>query len=166
MLGHRLGVNYQQIPVNKPLCPVANFQRDGFMAIDNQGSRPNYISSIQPLSYKKAAYTTERHEKFVSAAIVEMSEVTELDFEQPRVLWERIFDDGAKERFVNNVSGHLGNVKTDSIKKQVVAIFGAISPDLGERVGKAVGTGKVAPLKVAAAESALRFGVDMEVPRH
>lgn len=23
---HRLGVNYQQIPVNAPLCPVANFR--------------------------------------------------------------------------------------------------------------------------------------------
>ncbi|CAD6912403.1 unnamed protein product, partial [Tilletia laevis] len=40
---HRLGVNYQQIPVNAPLVPVANFQRDGAMSVTgNQGSRPNY----------------------------------------------------------------------------------------------------------------------------
>jgi len=23
---HRLGVNYQQLPVNAPICPVANFR--------------------------------------------------------------------------------------------------------------------------------------------
>ena len=35
---HRLGPNFQQIPVNRPLCPYANYQRDGFMAVDgNQG---------------------------------------------------------------------------------------------------------------------------------
>lgn len=46
---HRLGVNYSQLPVNRPIVPVANFQRDGFMAFDNQGSRPNYQSSLEPL---------------------------------------------------------------------------------------------------------------------
>jgi catalase len=47
---YRLGVNYQQLPVNKPLVPVANFQRDGFMALDNQGTRPNYQSSLIPMT--------------------------------------------------------------------------------------------------------------------
>ena len=41
---HRLGVNYQQIPVNCPYrSRVINGQRDGFMQVNgNQGSRPNY----------------------------------------------------------------------------------------------------------------------------
>jgi catalase len=40
---HRLGANYEQIPVNK--CPymVNNYQRDGQMRVDgNSGSAPNY----------------------------------------------------------------------------------------------------------------------------
>ena len=40
---YRLGVNYEQIPVNK--CPFAvnNYQRDGHMRVDgNSGSNPNY----------------------------------------------------------------------------------------------------------------------------
>jgi catalase len=40
---YRLGVNYEQIPVNK--CPfhVANYQRDGHMRVDgNGGGDPNY----------------------------------------------------------------------------------------------------------------------------
>ena len=40
---HRLGPNFQQIPVNCPMNAVANHQRDGFMTINgNGGSSPNY----------------------------------------------------------------------------------------------------------------------------
>jgi catalase len=42
---HRLGANYQQLPVNAPLAPVANFQRDGPATYISQGNRPNYQSA-------------------------------------------------------------------------------------------------------------------------
>ena len=35
-----------------------------------------------------------------------------VDFEQPRALWQKVFDDGAKERFVGNVAGHIKGVKS------------------------------------------------------
>ncbi len=41
---YRLGANYEQLPVNRPIVPVHNHQRDGFMALDgNGGSAPNYF---------------------------------------------------------------------------------------------------------------------------
>lgn len=41
---YRLGANYQQIPVNRPIAPVSHHQRDGHMTVDgNQGSGPNYF---------------------------------------------------------------------------------------------------------------------------
>ena len=41
---HRLGPNYEQIPINCPYrARVANYQRDGAMTVNgNQGSAPNY----------------------------------------------------------------------------------------------------------------------------
>jgi catalase len=40
---YRLGVNYEQLPVNKCPFAVANYQRDGFMRADgNGGSSANY----------------------------------------------------------------------------------------------------------------------------
>lgn len=40
---YRLGVNHDQIPVNKAHCPVHSFHRDGLMRVDgNQGSRKGY----------------------------------------------------------------------------------------------------------------------------
>ena len=42
---YRLGVNYQQLPCNKPVSAVYSpYQRDGFMTFgDNYGGDPNYV---------------------------------------------------------------------------------------------------------------------------
>ncbi|KAL8290269.1 hypothetical protein RQP46_003208 [Phenoliferia psychrophenolica] len=154
---HRLGANYNQLPVNAPLHLPANFQRDGPMAFYNQGARPNYQSSIQPLSYKKPTYSTAQHEQYIGAAVADLSFVTDLDFEQPRELWTRVFDDGAKERFVGNISGAIGGIKSAAVKERTLALFGAVSPDLGARLAKAIGHATVAPMKVAPAAQATLF---------
>jgi len=39
---YRVGTNHQQLPVNRPRCPVHNQQRDGAMAGANGGAAPNY----------------------------------------------------------------------------------------------------------------------------
>ena len=76
---HRLGVNYQQLPINKPVVPVANFQRDGPANYDNQGFRPNYPSTISPLRYTQRPYETKwlKHEQWLGHANLDLSEVTE-----------------------------------------------------------------------------------------
>jgi catalase len=40
---YRLGANYEQLPVNRPVIPANHHQRDGFMSVDgNGGANPNY----------------------------------------------------------------------------------------------------------------------------
>lgn len=84
---HRLGTNYQQLPVNAPKVPIANFQRDGAALYISQGSRPNYQSSLEPLTFDGAKGTLEggardvaresAHENFVGAAFRDLGEITE-----------------------------------------------------------------------------------------
>lgn len=76
---HRLGTNYQQLPVNAPVVAVANFQRDGAMTFVSQGPRPNYQSSIAPLAYKKKPYEEKdfKHEVFLGNARLDLSEINE-----------------------------------------------------------------------------------------
>jgi catalase len=93
------------------------------MAFYNQGARPNYQSSIQPLSYKPTAYTTADHEKYIGAAVADLSFITELDFEQPRELWSRVFTDDARARFVGNVAGHFGAVKSAEVKARTLSVL-------------------------------------------
>jgi catalase len=166
---HRLGVNYQQLPVNAPIVPVANFQRDGFMAFHNQGARPNYQSTISPLSYinktgDQQAHINEesrelnaKHEAFIGTAYRELSEITELDFEQPRALWEKVWNDQQREAYVQNVAGHFGNVKSSHVKARQLSVWAAVSQELSDRIAKAIGHSTVAPLKSKPAAEAKRF---------
>lgn len=40
---YRIGINYTQLPVNKPRCPVNTYHRDGHMRFDgNDGGQVNY----------------------------------------------------------------------------------------------------------------------------
>ncbi|PWN53895.1 catalase [Violaceomyces palustris] len=137
---HRLGVNYQQIPVNAPLVPVASFQRDGAMCVNgNQGARPNYQSTIQPLSYSKRPTVSAAHENSTSAEIQNfLSQVDELDFEQPRALWEKVFDAGAKKRFISNVSGHISGCKSKEIVDRQLGVFARVSPEIADGIKRAI----------------------------
>merc|ERR1712144_156705 len=77
---HRVGVNYQQLPVNAPRVNyrMGNLQRDGAMAFLNQGSRPNYISSIAPISFKERQVNLDKtHAHFASNAVTFLREVRE-----------------------------------------------------------------------------------------
>lgn len=144
---HRVGVNYQQLPVNAPRVPfhMANFQRDGSMAFYNQGSRPDYLSSIEPISFRQRSVDLDKvHGHFQGKAISFLSEIRPEDFNAPRALWEKVWDDGAKERFVSNISGHMARCKKDEIIKRQIAIFREVSEDIATRLEEATGI-KVSP---------------------
>ncbi|KAF2197625.1 catalase-domain-containing protein [Delitschia confertaspora ATCC 74209] len=139
---HRVGANYQQLPVNAPRVPyrMANFQRDGQMAFYNQGPRPGYLSSIEPISFRHRSVDLNKvHNNFIGDAITFLSEIRPEDFNAPRTLWERVFDDGARERFIGNVSGHMSTCRDKEIIKRQIAIFREVSEDLASRLEKATG---------------------------
>jgi catalase len=139
---HRVGVNYQQLPINSTRVPyrMANFQRDGSMAFYNQGSRPSYLSSIEPISFRERSVDLDKtHGHFTGKAVSFMTEIRPEDFNGPRVLWEKVFDDGAKERFISNVSGHMANCTDEEIIKRQIGIFREVSDDLASRLEKATG---------------------------
>ena len=69
---HRIGVNYQQLPVNAPRTgfKTGNFRRDGQMALYNQGARPNYLSSIESIQFRERTVNLDKtHSHFVGEAI-------------------------------------------------------------------------------------------------
>ncbi|THG96135.1 hypothetical protein EW145_g7834 [Phellinidium pouzarii] len=154
---HRLGANYQQLPVNAPIVPVANFQRDGPSTFISQGPRPNYQSSISPLTYKKKAYAGVKHELFLGHAQAFLHEITELDFEQPRALWSKAFDDTARAHLIRNVAGHIRTCKSREIVNRQLSIFAAVDQSLSDGIAKAIGVPPVKPLKVKSAAEAIPF---------
>lgn len=131
---HRLGVNYQQIPVNCPLRAFNPWQRDGGMAVNgNYGANPNYPSTFRPLKFHPVKASQE-HEKWAGAAVSQQIPVTDEDFVQPAGLWAVLGRQlGQQENFVKNVSGHLSNAN-ERVRKQTYEMFYRINKDLGARI--------------------------------
>lgn len=139
---HRLGTNYQQIPVNQPLVPVLNFQRDGAMCVtDNGANRPNYMSTIKPLTYRGSNTVDKAHEHLASSQIESFVSQfdRDLDTRQPREFWTKVLDAGAKERLVNNISGALGGCKSQEIIKRQLEVFRLVHEDFYTGVAKKLG---------------------------
>ncbi|KAJ8132315.1 hypothetical protein O1611_g1310 [Lasiodiplodia mahajangana] len=130
---HRLGVNYQQIPVNTPLYSFNPFQRDGAMAVNgNYGANPNYPSTSQPLTYKSVA---KAHEVWAGEVVKDLfGEAKPEDYEQANGLWRvlgRTNDQQAN--FVHNVASHLSGARQD-IRHRTYGMFSRVSKDLGQMI--------------------------------
>ncbi|KAL7424303.1 hypothetical protein Q5752_001893 [Cryptotrichosporon argae] len=137
---HRIGANYQQLPVNAPVVPyhMANFQRDGQMAYYNQGSRPAYLASIQPIGFRDRAVDLNKvHGRFEGEAVSFLSEIRPEDFNAPRKLWEKVFSDESRARFIKVVAGHMSTVRDKEIIRRQIAIFREVSDELAKGLEEA-----------------------------
>lgn len=135
---HRLGVNYQSIPVNCPLRAFNPFQRDGFMAgvtpFNNGGSQPNYPSSFRPITYAAHTRNKTEHENWVGKVINFAWTVTDDDYVQANALWKVLGrTPRQQENFVYNVSTHLKAAK-DVVRKNTYAMFKKVDLDLGRMI--------------------------------
>ncbi|MBE3044920.1 catalase [Candidatus Bathyarchaeota archaeon] len=137
---HRLGVNYQQIPVNAPLNAFNPFQRDGAMAVNgNYGRNPNYPSSFRPMTYQTAAGVPNPHETWAGRVVSDLfGEVKPEDYEQATGLWNVLGrTPGQQQNFLKNVSGHLSGAHRDT-RKKTYEMFSRVDARLGEDIKLAI----------------------------
>ncbi|MCP8898099.1 catalase [Gilvimarinus xylanilyticus] len=136
----RLGVNYKQIPVNKPQCPVHSYTKDGAMRTENVSDpvyapnskggahadperAPNMETFGAEGNMVRAAYTQHRDDD---------------DYVQPRALINEVMDEPARERLVNNVTGHLCDGVSEPVLKRAFEYWKNIDQTIGERIEKSV----------------------------
>ncbi|ETW79350.1 catalase [Heterobasidion irregulare TC 32-1] len=134
---YRIGINHKQLPINAPINPVANFLRDGFMSFNNQGSRPNYMSTIDPINLEQRPYNDDNHTIWTGGAVKYVSRPTELDFELPRIFWNQLSETD-QEHLISNVVGHLGRATNERIKRKQCEIFAHVNATLGQRIASGV----------------------------
>ncbi|GAV52719.1 hypothetical protein ZYGR_0AG07100 [Zygosaccharomyces rouxii] len=131
---YRLGPNFNQLPVNRPLQAYCPFQRDGPGRLDgNYGAIPNYPSSFEPLYYRADASNNEAHEKWVGEATSFHWGATDKDYEQPRNFWELFKKTGQHDAFIHNVSVHLKSTRSD-VQKRALEMFSKVSPEISEGI--------------------------------
>jgi catalase len=135
---YRLGVNYEVLPVNKPQCPFATYNRDGAMRFDgNYGAQPNYEPNSFGGPKQNPAYTERPHA--VSGTVARHDHRADSDYySQPGNLF-RLMDAGAKARLIGNIVGSLGSGVPPRIQELQILHFYKADPAYGTGVAKGLG---------------------------
>ena len=136
---YRVGNNYQQLPVNKPRCPVMNYQRDGQMATAaDYGAKPNYWpNSVQGAPQPNPAFADPAWA--LGQVIVDRydSTVDHDDYTQVGNLY-RLFDDAHKTRLATRIGGVLSQARQE-VQMRALCHFFRADADYGRRVALALG---------------------------
>ncbi len=133
----RLGVNYQQIPVNRPKSPVRNYSKDGAMRVEKV-TDPVYY----PNSFNEAPAADEYRyaEDAVWAADGEMVRAAytlhpeDDDFGQANTLVNEVMDNAARDRLVETVSGLFAGLRRDEVLQRAFEYWRSIDKVVGDRI--------------------------------
>ncbi|KAM8939151.1 catalase-like [Pelodytes ibericus] len=128
---YRLGANYTQIPVNSPKnAKVANYQRDGGMAMgNNQGNRPGY--------YPNSCGGPEQDPSFRESVFNVSGDVDRYDDKEDNVIQVRKYymelEEGERRRLHTNLAQSLSKA-VPIIQKRAVKNFTDVHPSYGAGV--------------------------------
>ncbi|NTU67424.1 MAG: catalase [Chlorobiaceae bacterium] len=134
----RLGVNYKQIPVNRPASEVHSYSKGGTMRVDKVAD-PVYApnskggpvvdpdSSSEVNSWKtggeilRAPYSLRKDDD---------------DFGQAGELVRKVMNEAERDRLVSNVVGHLKKGVTEPVLQRVFGYWRKIDRETGERIAQ------------------------------
>jgi catalase len=140
---HRIGANYEQLPINAPKCPVHSYSKDGAMTYRHAGSQPVYAPNSHggpqpdpnkeiPTWWVEAAeigrYAYEKH-------------ADDDDFVQPRALYRDVMSPNDRDHLVTNIVAHASARVSPDVQARVIGYWTNVDAELGARVAAGLGRG-------------------------
>jgi catalase len=137
---HRIGANYQQLPVNAPVAPVHTYSKDGAMAY-RKTEDPVYAPNSKGGPAADTAHygnppSWQADGRITRAAYVSHAE--DDDWGQAGTLVREVMDDAARERLADNVVGHLLNGVTEPVLQRAFQYWHNIDKEIGDRIEQGV----------------------------
>nr|APZ88361.1 catalase [Bursaphelenchus xylophilus] len=132
---HRLGPNFQQLPINCPFSkPPQNIQRDGPMCLFKQGAEPNYYPNSFGNTPEPENKEQDLVHKFEVNGVVHRWESRDEDnYTQPRIFWEKVLDEPSRDRLCENLAGPLSKC-APHVQERSIKEFTKVHPDFGNQV--------------------------------
>ncbi len=135
------GPNFHEIPINRPKCPIANFQRDGMMRMAVAKGRVNYEpNSLSPDGPR--ASIDHGFRSFPSEEVGEKGRTRPDSFadhySQARLFW-RSMTEPEQRHIADAFAFELGKVEILEIRKRMLGHLRTIDDALGTRVEKLLG---------------------------
>jgi len=131
---YRIGVNYAQLPVNKPHCPVNTYNRDGHMRFDgNYGGQVNYQPNSQggPIDDKRFR---EPPLKISGDADRYDHQAGNDNYKQAGDLY-CLMSEEQKKQLISNIVRSMKTVPKD-IQLRQIAHFSKANSDYGRRIAE------------------------------
>ncbi|MBD1396514.1 catalase [Pontibacter sp. JH31] len=140
--------NFSEIPVNRPVCPVHNHQRDGFMRQTiNKGKTnywPNSLGNGCPMMAPEHMGGYVHHmEKVEGHKIRARSESFNDHYSQATLFWNSLTET-EKDHLVAAAQFELGKVASKEVRRRQLANFHRVDPQFAALV--AVGIGVEVPI--------------------
>lgn len=136
------GPNFQEIPINRPVCPFHNNQRDGFnrMSIDKGqvAYHKNSLAGNSPetASEEEGGYV-HYEEKVEGKKVRARSESFKDHYSQATLFWNSM-STVEKKHLVSAFHFEIGKVKSKEIQQAVVDMFNNVSGDLAKQIAEGV----------------------------
>jgi len=129
---YRLGKNYAQLPVNRPLNPSANNYRDGSMCLNNQNGAPNYFpnsfhGATTSYRFKESIYSIEGN-----VARYECSNEND-EFSQAKTFYRQILNPDERINLARNLAKSL-TLTQQFICKRALENFSNVDQDLANDI--------------------------------
>ncbi len=141
---HRLGsANYTDLPINRPVCPFHNNQRDGVMQYNIPTSKVNYypnsLGNGNPMPAPENLGGFVSHKEPVEGhKIRERSPSFSDHFSQATLFWNSL-SEVEKEHLVKAALFELGKVMNDGVKERMLELFNSVDHQLVTRIAEGLG---------------------------
>lgn len=137
------GPNFHEIPINRPIAPKHNNQRDGFMRQEiNKGGthyHPNSTGGGCPFQAKMTEGGYVHHEEKIDAKKIRTRSKSFLDFFSQATMFYNSQTAVEKKHIIDAFSFELGKVKRVEIRERMVGLLTQVDMDLAGRVAKKLG---------------------------
>ena len=135
------GANFHEIPINRPKCPMRNFQRDGVRRMDvNPGQvayEPNSLAPDSPREDPRLGFTS--HPALDAGDKLRTRSETFADhYSQPRLFF-RSMAEPEQRHIVGAFTFELSKVSTVAIRRRMLGHLAIIDDGLYQRVAAGLG---------------------------
>ena len=141
---HRIGANYEQLPINAPKSPVHSYNKDGGDDLPPRrrpaGVRAELLRrpAGRPEHGRRPGWHVEAGEL---GRYAYDKHADDDDFVQPGTLYREVMSDTDREHLVDNIVGHASQDVTATMQQRVIAYWTNVDADLGARVAAGLGHG-------------------------
>lgn len=153
---HRIGTNYEQLPINAPRVEVHSYNKDGPMTVRHAGAQPVYAPNSYGGPQADAVRAADLGWTVASGELGRFEyekHAADDDFGQAGSLVRDVLDAAGRSRLAANIVAHAGDRVSDDVQLRVIAYCTGIDRELGARVAAGLGRDAGSPSAVRAAQA-------------